>query len=98
MPKFKKKWRVGPPQNPYQTLMQHASRRSGKKGGRASTPPRTIPGHILSTWGGALGQGGSPPKHLVPMLMGTRASSPQLWPVVVGVCGQGAYRNLEAPF
>ncbi|CAI9606675.1 unnamed protein product, partial [Staurois parvus] len=51
-----------------------------------------------STWGGALGQGGSPPKHLVPMLMGTKASSPQPWLVVVGVCGRGAYKNLEAPF
>ena len=32
------------------------------------------------------------------MLMGTRASSPQPWPVVVGVCGWGAYQNLEDPF
>ena len=32
------------------------------------------------------------------MLMGTRASSPQTWLVVVGVCGRRAYQNLEDPF
>ena len=88
----------GPPKNPYQTLIRArnlAGRR--KRGGDERAPPllnRTRP-HALNIgrvlWG-------SPPKHLVPMLMRTRASSPQPWPVVVGVCGRGAYRNLEAPF
>ncbi|CAI9599856.1 unnamed protein product [Staurois parvus] len=73
--------------------------RSGKGGRRASTPPlliHTRPNAL--NMGGCFRAGGAPlPKHLVPMLMGTRASIPQPWLLVVGVCGWGAYQNLEAP-
>ncbi|CAI9566150.1 unnamed protein product [Staurois parvus] len=67
--------------NPYPSMQPG---RSGKGGGRLSTPPNHTRPHALNM-GGCFGAGGLPPKHLVPMLMGTRASSPQPWPVVVGV-------------
>ncbi|PIO15510.1 hypothetical protein AB205_0145920, partial [Aquarana catesbeiana] len=76
----KKKTAWGPPKNPYQTLIRACNLESRRKRGLdESAPPllnRTRP-HALNIgrvlWG-------SPPKHLVPMLMRTRASSPQHWP------------------
>ncbi|PIO27240.1 hypothetical protein AB205_0079670, partial [Aquarana catesbeiana] len=98
-PKCKKKTAWGPPKNPYWTLIRarNLAGRRKRGGDERAAPPllnRTRP-HALNIgrvlWG-------SPPKHLVHMLMRTRASSPQPWPVVVGVCRRGAYRNLEDPF
>ncbi|CAI9581971.1 unnamed protein product, partial [Staurois parvus] len=85
---FKKKMAWGSPQNPYQTLVRSCSLAGQERGGKRVPPPpepyqATCPQHGGVLWG----RGSSPPKHLVPMLMGTRGSSPQPWVVVVGVYG-----------
>ncbi|PIO11717.1 hypothetical protein AB205_0176330 [Aquarana catesbeiana] len=96
----------GSPQNPYQTLIRARSPAGQERGwGRANAPPPEPYQAACPQHGGvgALGRGepcGPPPtsKHLVPMLMRTRAYSRQPWPLVVGVCGRRAYRNTGAPF
>ncbi|CAI9577146.1 unnamed protein product [Staurois parvus] len=68
----------GPPKIHNRPLSKHAARQVRKGGvSKLEHPPlnNTRP-HALKM-GGCFGVGGAPPKHLVPMLMGTRASSPQ---------------------
>ncbi|CAI9610831.1 unnamed protein product, partial [Staurois parvus] len=85
--KIKKKMAVGTPKIHTRPLSAHAAQQVRKGGG---TSERSLPEPYQATCpqhGGCFWAEGPPPKHLVPMLMGTRASSPQPLSVVVGVCG-----------
>lgn len=89
-----------PHKHPYQTpnpSMQPSWPR--KVGMCMCLPPWVIPGYMPTTWGGGMSCQGNPlANHLGPILMWTRASSPQPWHSGCAGLWVGAHWNLKAPF